>query len=100
MNLIDIFWDLTKSQVSTAGHAASDGLTFLLQGAFQCSKVFIEDKINLRTVALKEGLQFTPVNDICGEMETSPLWIKIREELKSTTNIRAQLSLFIQSENI
>lgn len=44
-------------------------LTFLLQVAFQCNEIFIEDKINLGAVALKECLQFNLVNDICGKRE-------------------------------
>jgi hypothetical protein len=44
-------------------------LTFLLYVTFQCNEIFIEDKINLRTVAFEEGLQFTLLKDICKETE-------------------------------
>lgn len=40
-------------------------LTFLFKVAFQCNEIFIEDKINLRTVAFEERLQVTLVVDIC-----------------------------------
>lgn len=45
----------------------STRLTFLLQGTFQCNKIFIEDKINLRAVGLEKSLQLLSFRNICGQ---------------------------------
>lgn len=48
-------------------HSEDDNvkLTFLFQVTFQCNKIFIEDKINLRAVGLEKGLQFLSFGNIC-----------------------------------
>lgn len=56
--------ELLKAQ-KTHPEDVNTKLTFLFQVTFQCNKIFIEDKINLRAVGLEKSLQFLSFSNIC-----------------------------------